>query len=101
MADSVPDKSRARKSGVSRRSFLKTIGVAGAASTAPAFLRSTAEGQETLTPYRNPAAKPGGTLPYAVPTPPAHFDGHQSGTVAKIAPQSPRYATLLPREPPN
>ncbi|HTG10155.1 MAG TPA: ABC transporter substrate-binding protein [Candidatus Eisenbacteria bacterium] len=99
MADSVPDKSRARKSGVSRRSFLKTIGVAGAASTAPAFLRSTAEGQETLTPYRDPAAKPGGTLRYGVHTAPAHFDVHQSGTVANIGAQSPMYDTLLRRDP--
>ena len=99
MADSVPDKSRARKSGVSRRSFLKTIGVAGAASTAPAFLRTTAEGQETLTPYRDPAAKPGGTLRYGVHTAPAHFDVHQSGTVANIGAQSPMYDTLLRRDP--
>ena len=98
MADSVPPKSR--KSGVTRRSFLKTIGVAGAAAgTAPAFLRSTAEGQETLTPYRDPAAKPGGTLRYGVHTAPAHFDVHQSGTVANIGAQSPMYDTLLRRDP--
>ena len=97
MADSVPDKPRARKSGVSRRSFLKTIGVAGAASTAPAFLRSTAEAQET--PFRDPAAKPGGTLRYGVHTAPAHFDVHQSGTVANIGAQSPMYDTLIRRDP--
>ena len=33
MADSVPDKSRARKSGVSRRSFLKTASCAAMALT--------------------------------------------------------------------
>ena len=98
MADSVPDKSRARKNGVSRRSFLKTLGVAGAASTAPAFLRS-AHAQETLTPYRDPAAKRGGTLRYGVHTAPAHFDVHQSGTVANIGAQSPMYDTLLRRDP--
>ena len=96
MADSVPPKSR--KSGVTRRSFLKTIGVAGAAvGTAPAFLRSTAEAQET--PFRDPAAKPGGTLRYGVHTAPAHFDVHQSGTVANIGAQSPMYDTLLRRDP--
>ncbi|MFI5328086.1 MAG: ABC transporter substrate-binding protein, partial [Candidatus Rokuibacteriota bacterium] len=99
MADSIPDKSRARKRGVSRRSFLKTLGVAGAASTAPAFLRSTADAQETLTPYRDPAAKRGGTLRYGVHTAPAHFDVHQSGTVANIGAQSPMYDTLIRRDP--
>jgi len=97
MADSVPFKSRARKNGVSRRSFLKTLGVAGAASTAPAFLRSTAEAQET--PFRDPAAKRGGTLRYGVHTAPAHFDVHQSGTVANIGAQSPMYDTLIRRDP--
>ena len=96
MADSVP--SNPRKSRVSRRSFLKTIGVAGAAvGTAPAFLRSTAEAQET--PVRDPAAKRGGTLRYGVHTAPAHFDVHQSGTVANIGAQSPMYDTLIRRDP--
>ena len=99
MADSVPSKPRARKTGVSRRAFLKTLGVAGAASTAPAFLRSTAEAQETLTPYRDPAAKPGGTLRYGVLSAPAHFDVHQSGTVSNIGAQSPMYDTLIRRDP--
>jgi ABC-type transport system substrate-binding protein len=84
---------------VSRRSFLKTLGVAGAATTAPAFLRSTAEAQETLTPARDPAAKRGGTLRYGVHTAPAHFDVHQSGTVANIGAQSPMYDTLIRRDP--
>ncbi|HWN05440.1 MAG TPA: ABC transporter substrate-binding protein, partial [Candidatus Dormibacteraeota bacterium] len=97
MADSVPYKSRARKNGVSRRSFLKTLGVAGAASTAPTFLRSTAEAQET--PFRDPAAKRGGTLRYGVHTAPTHFDVHQSGTVANIGAQSPMYDTLIRRDP--
>jgi peptide/nickel transport system substrate-binding protein len=96
MADSVP--SNPRKSRVSRRSFLKTIGVAGAAvGTAPAFLRSTAEAQET--PFRDPAAKRGGTLRYGVHTAPTHFDVHQSGTVANIGAQSPMYDTLIRRDP--
>ena len=96
MADPVP--SKFRKSTVTRRSFLKTIGVAGAAvGSAPAFLRSTAEAQET--PFRDPAAKRGGTLRYGVHTAPTHFDVHQSGTVANIGAQSPMYDTLLRRDP--
>ncbi len=96
MADPVAPKPR--KSTVTRRSFLKTIGVAGAAvGTAPAFLRSPAEAQQT--PARDPAAKPGGTLRYGVHTAPAHFDVHQSGTVANIGAQSPMYDTLIRRDP--
>src|SRR5262249_29245642 len=45
------------------------------------------------------AAKRGGTLRYAVHNAPAHFDVHQSGTVANIGPQSPMYDTLLRRSP--
>jgi ABC-type transport system substrate-binding protein len=82
---------------VSRRSFLKTLGVAGAAGTAPAFLRSPAAAQDT--PVRDPAAKGGGTLRYGVHTAPAHFDVHQSGTVANIGAQSPMYDTLIRRDP--
>ncbi len=96
MADPVP--SKARRQAVTRRSFLKTLGVAGAAvGTAPAFIRSSAEAQET--PFRDPAAKPGGTLRYGVHTAPAHFDVHQSGTVANIGAQSPMYDTLIRRDP--
>jgi peptide/nickel transport system substrate-binding protein len=98
MADPVP--SKARRRGVSRRSFLKTLGAAGAAGAAPAFLRSGATAQEVpLTPARDPAAKRGGTLRYGVHTAPAHFDVHQSGTVANIGAQSPMYDTLLRRDP--
>ncbi len=96
MADPVP--SNSRKSTVSRRSFLKTIGIASAAAGAgPAVLRSRADAQDT--PVRDPAAKPGGTLRYGVHTAPAHFDVHQSGTVANIGAQSPMYDTLIRRDP--
>jgi peptide/nickel transport system substrate-binding protein len=95
MADPVP--SKARRRGVSRRSFLKTLGVAGAAGTAPAFLRSPAAAQDT--PARDPGAKRGGTLRYGVHTAPTHFDVHQSGTVANIGAQSPMYDTLIRRDP--
>ena len=36
---------------------------------------------------------------YAVHTAPAHFDVHQSGTVANIGPQSPMYDYLAPPDP--
>ncbi len=95
MADPVP--SKARRSAVSRRSFLKTLGVAGAAGSAPAFLRSRAEAQET--PARDPGAKRGGTLRYGVLSAPAHFDLHQSGTVSNIGAQAPMYDCLIRRDP--
>ncbi len=97
MADPVP--SKARRSSVSRRSFLKTLGVAGAAGSAPAFLRSRAEAQET--PARDPGAKRGGTLRYGVLSAPAHFDLHQSGTVSNIGAQAPMYDCLIRRDPHN
>jgi len=86
---------------VSRRDFLRTAGVAGgAAALGAAVLRGRAEAQETPSPVRpDPAAKRGGTLRYAVHNAPAHFDVHQSGTVANIGPQSPMYDTLLRRSP--
>jgi ABC-type transport system substrate-binding protein len=95
MADPVP--SKARRSSVSRRSFLKTLGVAGAAGSAPAFLRSRAEAQET--PARSAGAKRGGTLRYGILSAPAHFDIHQSGTVANLGAQAPMYDCLIRRDP--
>src|SRR5215471_14863538 len=75
---------------LSRRTFLRAAGVTGAAALGPAVLRSRAEAQETPSPIRpDPAAKRGGTLRYGVHNAPAHFDVHQSGTVANIGPQAP------------
>ena len=86
---------------VSRRTFLRTLGIAGGGGVvAPAFVRTPASAQETPSPLRpDPTAKRGGTLRYAVHNAPAHFDVHQSGTVANIGPQSPMYDTLLRRHP--
>ncbi len=85
---------------VSRRKFLRTVGIAGGAIVAPAFVGRPAGAQEAPSPLRpDPAAKRGGTLRYAVHNAPAHFDVHQSGTVANIGPQSPMYDTLLRRHP--
>src|SRR5262252_9815704 len=85
---------------LSRRTFLRAAGVTGAAALGPAVLRSRAEAQETLSPVRpDPAAKRGGTLRYGVHNAPAHFDVHQSGTVANIGPQAPMYDCLIRRDP--
>ena len=89
------------KSPVSRRAFLRTAGVAGgAAALGPAVLRGRAEAQETPSPVRpDPAAKRGGTLRYAVHNAPAHFDVHQSGTVANIGPAEPDVRHPAPPQP--
>src|SRR5438445_9153106 len=86
---------------VSRRTFLRTLGIAGGGVVvAPAFVRTPASAQETPSPLRpDPTAKRGSTLRYAVHNAPAHFDVHQSGTVPNIGPQSPMYDTLLRRSP--
>lgn len=86
---------------VTRRTFLRTAGVAGGVLLAPALGRSPAGAQgKTPSPVRpDPAAKRGGTLRYAVHSAAAHFDVHQSGTVANIGPQSPMYDTLIRRDP--
>ncbi len=98
---SDPKSSGRSKNPVSRRAFLRTAGVVGAAAAlGPAVLRGRAEAQETPSLVRpDPAGKRGGTLRYAVHNAPAHFDVHQSGTVANIGPQSPMYDTLLRRSP--
>jgi len=93
------DERRPRSITVSRRSFLRTVAM-GAAVVAPGLRATSAQAQETPSPIRpDPAAKRGGTLRYAVHNAPAHFDVHQSGTVANIGPQSPMYDTLLRRDP--
>jgi len=87
-------------SNVDRRTFLKRAGLvgAGAAVASRLSLPGVAAAQDaTVRP--DPAAKRGGTLRYAVHNAPAHFDVHQSGTVANIGPQSPMYDTLLRRSP--
>jgi ABC-type transport system substrate-binding protein len=95
-----PTPSKARRSRVSRRSFLKTLGVAGAtAGVAPAFLRSRADAQEFQLKAVDPSAKHGGTLRFGILNAPAHFDVHQSGTIANLGPQAPMYDLLIPRDP--
>jgi peptide/nickel transport system substrate-binding protein len=85
---------------VDRRTFLKRVGGAGAGAAIASRLPApgSVEAQDaTVRP--EPGAKRGGTLRYGVHTAPAHFDVHQSGTVANIGAQSPMYDTLLRRSP--
>jgi len=96
MADQVPLPTRART--VSRRAFLRAAGVAGGIAVAGALPRVPASAQDAGV-RADPNAKRGGTLRYGVHTAPAHFDVHQSGTVANIGAQSPMYDTLLRRDP--
>ena len=89
-----------RHSSVDRRTFLKRAGAAGAGAVIASRLQapgSAAAQDATVRP--DPASKRGGTLRYGVHTAPAHFDVHQSGTVANIGAQSPMYDTLLRRSP--
>jgi ABC-type transport system substrate-binding protein len=85
---------------VDRRTFLK-VGAAGAgaivASRLPAPGAAIAQGPAGV--KADPKIKRGGTLRYSVHSAAAHFDVHQSGTVANIGPQSPMYDTLLRRDP--
>jgi peptide/nickel transport system substrate-binding protein len=85
---------------VDRRTFLTRIGAAGAGAVIASRLLSpgAASAQEAGV-KADPGVKRGGTLRYAVHNAPAHFDVHQSGTVANIGPQSPMYDTLLRRHP--
>jgi peptide/nickel transport system substrate-binding protein len=92
--------SRPDRKPLSRRTFLRAAGVTGAAALSPAVIRRAAEAQETPSPIRpDPAAKRGGTLRYGILSAPAHFDVHQSGTVANIGAQSPMYDCLIRRDP--
>jgi len=95
MTDRVPASSRPRH--VSRRAFLRTVAVAGGTVAVTSTLgRGRALAEEVKA---DAAVKRGGTLRYGVHTAPAHFDVHQSGTVANIGAQSPMYDTLLRRDP--
>jgi len=85
--------------GISRRYFLRTAAMAGTAVTLGSTIgrgRALAQAQEVKA---DPAVKRGGTLRYGILNAPAHFDVHQSGTVANIGPQSPMYDTLIRRDP--
>src|SRR5439155_26381693 len=82
-----------------RRTFLKRTGVAGAVVLGSRLAVPASAAAQDMTVRPDPAAKHGGTLPYGVHTAPAHFDVHQSGTVANIGAQRPMYDTLLRLSP--
>ena len=87
----------AARTRVSRRAFLRTVGVAGGTVALASTLgRGRALADEVKA---DPGVKRGGTLRYGILNAPAHFDLHQSGTVANIGPQSPMYDTLIRRDP--
>src|SRR5262249_22844835 len=82
---------------ISRRAFLRAAGAAGGAiaiGSALGHRRAEAQGVTA-----DPSARHGRTLRYGVHTAPAHFDVHQSGTVANIGAQSPLYDTVFRRDP--
>jgi peptide/nickel transport system substrate-binding protein len=103
----MPDHRRSLQAGdgLNRRTFLKTIAIAGGSFAVMSRLpsRQVLAGQgETPTfqlkaPEPNP--KSGGSLRYGVLSAPAHFDVHQSGTVSNMAAQGPMYDTLIRRDP--
>ncbi len=97
---SEPSSDRKIPGRVDRRTFLK-VGAAGAgaviASRLPAPGAVSAQAPAGV--KADPAIKRGGTLKYGIHSIIAHFDVHQSGTVANIGPQSPMYDTLLRRDP--
>jgi peptide/nickel transport system substrate-binding protein len=85
---------------VNRRTFLKRASAAGAGAVLASRLPFPGSAAAQAGAVKaDPAVKRGGTLRYAVHNAPAHFDVHQSGTVANIGPQSPMYDTLLRRDP--
>src|SRR5262245_57461947 len=98
MSDRTNDTNR--PASINRRTFLRRAGAAGAGAViASRIHRPGAATAQDATFRPDPAAKRGGTLRYAVHNAPAHFDVHQSGTVANIGPQSPMYDTLIRRSP--
>src|SRR5262245_22275578 len=88
---------------IGRRGFLRRLGVAASGAlialrrAPPADARNHDTAGELRAPERN--ARRGGTLRYGVPSSPAHFDIHQSGTVANLAAQGPMYDNLVRRDP--
>src|SRR5437879_13030817 len=83
-----------------RRRVLKRAGAVGAVAVVAVRLAGAELAAAQDATFRpGPAAKRGGTLRYGILSAAAHFDVHQSGTVANIGPQSPMYDTLIRRHP--
>ena len=90
--------------GMPRRTFLQTLGIASGSlmlSGLPSLQAQTSSSSTSTFQLKAPEPNPkyGGTLRYGILSAPAHFDVHQSGTVANIGPQSPMYDTLIRRSP--
>jgi peptide/nickel transport system substrate-binding protein len=90
---------------ITRRAFLNTLAIAsGSLVVASHLLRSRALAEQADAPAfqlkaPEPNPKYGGALRYGVLSAPAHFDVHQSGTVANMAAQGPMYDNLIRRDP--
>jgi peptide/nickel transport system substrate-binding protein len=84
---------------LTRRIFLKTMGMAGGSAVMAPVLARTGWAQDFKLAAPEPNAKAGGTLRYGVLSAPVHFDVHQSGTVANMAAQGPMYDNLIRRDP--
>src|SRR6266851_10043123 len=96
----TPCKGAPVMSHIDRRTFLKHAAIAtGGLAVASELLPSPVLAQEDSPLRPDPAARRGGTLRYAVHSAAAHFDIHQSGTVANIGPQGPMYDNLIRRDP--
>ena len=91
-----------QRDSMNRRGFLTRLGVAtGGAAIAAGLPRSRALAQPANFQLRasDPDPRYGGTLRFAIHSSPAHFDIHQSGTVANIGAQGPMYDNLIRRDP--
>src|SRR5712692_5418056 len=90
--------------GMQRRTFLKTLGVASGSlmlAGLPSLQAQTGQSGQSSFQLKAPEPNPkyGGTLRYGILSAPAHFDVHQSGTVANMASQGPMYDNLIRRHP--
>jgi peptide/nickel transport system substrate-binding protein len=90
---------------ITRRTFLSTLSLlSGSVVLASQTLvrrahAAASPGPEFQLKAPEPHPKSGGTLRYGVHSAPAHFDVHQSGTVANMAVQGPMYDNLIRRDP--
>jgi len=88
---------------IDRRRFLNTLSGVGSVGAMILQRRGPADARshETASPLRalEPSSKRGGTLRYGAPSSAAHFDIHQSGTVANLGAQGPMYDNLVRRDP--
>ena len=75
------------------------LGAYGTARGLAAEVPDTFDGSTFTLRAPEPNAKRGGVLRYGVLSAPAHFDVHQSGTVANIGTQGCMYDNLLRRDP--